>query len=99
MTTPLSSAGLAAIEERYLSPMPLTSLGASSSDDVPRLCETIRAKDARIAELEANASRYEWLRSDGLDFIKLAELTCDTCDVGLDHAIDVRLAAVPPKGE
>lgn len=34
-----------------------------------------------------NAARYEWLRSH-LQFINFEGLTCDTCDVGLDYAID-----------
>jgi hypothetical protein len=36
---------------------------------------------------ETNAARYEWLRSH-LEFINFDGLTCDTCDIGLDYAID-----------
>jgi len=54
-----------------------------------------------------DAQRYRWLRTH-LEFINFAGghvfdeikgsvhsgfLTCDTCDVGLDYAIDKRIAA------
>ena len=39
-------------------------------------------------EAERDAQRYRWLRSEGIDRINFGGLTPDTCDVGLDSAID-----------
>jgi hypothetical protein len=40
-----------------------------------------------------DAERYNWLR-EHLEFINFDGLTTDTCDVGLDYAIDRRIAGV-----
>ena len=37
-----------------------------------------------------DAKRYRWLRSH-LEYINFDGLTTDTCDVGLDHAIDSKI--------
>lgn len=47
--------------------------------------------------LKADAARYRWLRSEGLQYIRIQDLTCDTCDIGLDHAIDTRLSPTSEK--
>lgn len=40
-----------------------------------------------------DARRYRWLRSDGLGHVRWEGLTTETCDVGLDFAIDRMLDA------
>lgn len=48
---------------------------------------------AEVRRLREDAERYRWLRSDGLENINFKHLTSDTCDIGLDHAIDVARGA------
>lgn len=47
-----------------------------------------------IGELARGHARWEWMRSEGLDFIKWEGLTTETCDVGLDHQADKRRGAL-----
>lgn len=49
-------------------------------------------------DLKADAARYRWLRSDGFEYVRVQDLTCDTSDIGLDHAIDRRIS-VTASGE
>jgi len=46
---------------------------------------------AKLAEAQRDASRWRWMRSDGLSFVKWEGLTTDTSDVGLDYAADSAL--------
>ena len=43
--------------------------------------------DYSVQQLVRDAARYRWLRSN-LQFVNFEGLTCDTCDVGLDYAVD-----------
>lgn len=43
-------------------------------------------------KLVRDAERYRWLRSDGLRHIDFTDLTPDTCDIGLDYAIDMEIS-------
>jgi hypothetical protein len=49
--------------------------------------------DAHASALR-DAARYQWIRSEGLSHIRWEGLTDETCDVGLDAAIDGRTAAL-----
>lgn len=44
-----------------------------------------------LEQLKHDAECYRWIRSDGLQYVRVEELTCDTCDVGLDYAIEKRV--------
>lgn len=48
-------------------------------------------------DLWADAARYRWLRSEGFEYVRVQDLTCDTSDIGLDQAIDLRIAAKSPE--
>ena len=55
--------------------------------------EEVLAIAKYLGNLIQDAERYRWMRADGLSFIKWDGLTTETCDVGLDFAIDKRLDA------
>ena len=71
-----------------------------SIDQQVAICEEhesrwIQCETAEIRRLLVDAERYRWLR-EHLEYIKFASiseptLTFDTCDVGLDYAIDCRI--------
>lgn len=44
-----------------------------------------------MASLRRDAERYRWMRSEGLGFIRWEGFTTETCDVGLDGAIDAAI--------
>lgn len=63
-----------------------------------RYCEAIQAIPpsnkpflSAIRDLAKDAMRYRWLRGEGMQHINFDGLTCDTCDIGLDFAIDQML--------
>jgi hypothetical protein len=51
--------------------------------------EYIDYRTEKIAFIR-DALRYRWLR-EHIEHINFNNLTCDTCDVGMDHAIDMAL--------
>jgi hypothetical protein len=56
------------------------------------LIDRITELEAQLAAVQADAARYRWLRSDGLKHIDFDDLSTETCDVGLDYAIDAAIA-------
>lgn len=50
------------------------------------------------AELKRDAERYRWLRSKGLERIRWEGFTTDTCDIGLDYAVDQAMLAGDSRG-
>ncbi len=63
---------------------------------VRSLLERLAVDNVQSSQLEAarrNEARYLWMRSDGLRHVRLSRLTCDTCDSGMDAAIDAAMAA------
>lgn len=59
---------------------------------------TLQVDATKYLKVVRDALRYRWLRSEGFRHINFEGLTCDTCDVGLDHAIDEEIAKLQPKG-
>jgi hypothetical protein len=64
-----------------------------AADMITAQQRTIELQGNEVRSLEADARRYRWLRSAGLQYVHVARLTPDTCDIGLDTAIDAALSA------
>lgn len=62
----------------------------------PRHASELLSLRKEAARLREDAARYRYLRSEGLDLVDWGMLTTETCDVGLDHAIDSRIKALSP---
>ena len=41
-----------------------------------------------LEEVKKDAARYQWLRNKGIERINWEGFTTETCDIGLDHAIE-----------
>lgn len=66
--------------------------GVTAAQTIAHQAACITELEAQLAEAKKDADRYQWLRGEGLNHIDFEGLSDETCDVGLDYAIDAAIA-------